>query len=231
MPKLVLMERGIRRMKSLEYTGRVHLPTTPPILRQIRALWSSQACDFDTVMFWAACCTAFFGVFRLGEITAPTAADHTGGHCVSVGDVAIDNPINPTIVKVHLSHSKTDQFRQGVDIYLGKTGQELCPVSALLAYLAVRGKDPGPLFKLRDGCFLTKEIFIERVRVALDVLGLDGSMYAGHSFRIGAASTAAEVGIEDSIIKMLGRWESFRLSIVCEGVSSDIGVQIRSVGC
>ena len=51
MPKLVLVERGIHRMKSLEYTGRVHLPTTPPILRQIRALWSSQACDFDTVMF------------------------------------------------------------------------------------------------------------------------------------------------------------------------------------
>ena len=146
--------------------------------------------------------------FRLGEITAPTAADRTDGHCVSVGDVAIDNPINPTIVKVHLSHSKTDQFRQGVDIYLGKTGQKLCPVSALLAYLAVQGKDPGPLFKLRDGRFLTKEIFIERVRAALDVLGLDGSMYAGHSFRVGVASTAAEVGIEDSIIKMLGRWES-----------------------
>ena len=61
---------------------------------------------------------------------------------------------------------------------------------------------------MRDGRFLTKEIFIERVRAALDVLGLDGSMYAGHSFRISAESTAAEVGIEDSIIKMLGRWES-----------------------
>ena len=127
---------------------------------------------------------------------------------MSVGDVAVDNLINPTIVKIHLSHSKTDQFHQGVDIYLGKTGQELWPVSALLAYLAVRGKDPEPLFKMRDGRFLTKEIFIERVRAALDVLGLDGSMYAGHSFRISAESTAAEVGIEDSIIKMLVWWES-----------------------
>ena len=76
--------------------------------------------------------------FRLGEITAQTTTDRTSGHCVSVGDVAVDNLINPTIVKIHLSHSKTDQFHQGVDIYLGKTGQELCPVSALLAYLAVR---------------------------------------------------------------------------------------------
>ena len=32
--------------------------------------------------------------------------------------------------------------------------------------------------------------------------------YSGHSFQIGAATTAAEVGLEDSLIKTLGRWES-----------------------
>ena len=81
-------------------------------------------------------------------------------------------------------------------------------MSALLAYLAVRGNQLGSLFKLRDGRYLTKEIFTVRVKSMLSLLGYDEASYAGHSFRIGAATAAAEQGIEDSVIKMLGRWES-----------------------
>lgn len=40
------------------------------------------------------------------------------------------------------------------------------------------------------------------------MLGYDPGSYAGHSFRIGAATTAAAVGIEDSTIQTLGRWTS-----------------------
>ena len=208
MPKLSLVERGIRRMKSSELSGRQRLPITPSILRQIRALWSTRAHEFDIVMLWAACCTAFFGFFRMGEITSATTKGQQHDRGVMVDDVAVDNPHNPTMIKIHLRRSKTDQYGKGVDIYMGRTGEELCPVSALLAYLAIRGNVPGPLFRLKDGRFLTKDIFIAEVRAALAVLGLDSSTYAGHSFRIGAATTAAEIGIEDSMIKMLGRWDS-----------------------
>ena len=127
MPKLALVERGIRRAKSFESSERVRLPITPSILRQMKALWSKPAHDYDIVMLWAACCTAFFGFFRMGELTTPTTTGLKEGHGVLVGDIAIDNPS----MVIHLSHLKTDQFGNGVDIYLRKMGQDLCPISAL----------------------------------------------------------------------------------------------------
>ena len=95
-----------------------------------------------------------------------------------------------------------------MNVYLGRTGADLCPVLALLAYSAVWGKEPGPLFRLQDGRYITKGVVISKVRSALAVLGYDEAAYAGHSFRIGAATTAAEPGTEDSLIKMMGTWES-----------------------
>ena len=50
--------------------------------------------------------------------------------------------------------------------------------------------------------------FVAKVREAMSLAGLNYDNYSGHSFRIGAAMTAAQKGISDSTIKMLGRWKS-----------------------
>lgn len=67
---------------------------------------------------------------------------------------------------------------------------------------------PGPLFKLNNGRLLTRQLFVEAVRKGLKLARVNQDKYCGHSFRIGAATTAAARGVEDSIIKTLGRWES-----------------------
>ena len=61
---------------------------------------------------------------------------------------------------------------------------------------------------MANGAYLTRDLFVREVRKALIAAGIDQSKYSGHSFRIGAATTAAAAGIADSTIKMLGRWES-----------------------
>ena len=81
-------------------------------------------------------------------------------------------------------------------------------MSAILDYLCARGMSAGPLFQFKDGHPLTRQRFVDAVRKGLQQAGVDQKKYCGHSFRIGAATTAAARGVEDSVIKTLGRWES-----------------------
>ena len=101
-----------------------------------------------------------------------------------------------------------DPFRQGIDIFLGATGATLCPVLAMVAYLALREKSQGPLFVRSNGNPLSRAFLVDSLKGALQQCGVDPTNYNGHSFRIGAATTAAACGIEDATIKMLGRWQS-----------------------
>ena len=92
---------------------------------------------------------------------------------------------------------------------LGKSEKvPLCPLTAMLSYLVVRGKFEGPLFVWKDGLFLTQANFVAAVKKACEAAGMDAMEFNGHNFRIGAATTVASRGMEDCVIKTLGRWES-----------------------
>ena len=210
MPLLEYVLRGIKseQVKRFPTAQRVRLPITPDVLVRIRQVWERHCKDPDNIMLWAACTTCFFGFLRSGEITVPSLRDFDPGAHLCVGDVTLDSRSAPQIAQLNIKASKTDPFRHGVSIFLGKTGNQLCPVAALAAYLAIRGSQSGPFFQFRDGHPLSRERFVTKVREALTEAGLDASKFAGHSFRIGAATTAAARGVEDSLIKTLGRWES-----------------------
>ena len=55
---------------------------------------------------------------------------------------------------------------------------------------------------------LTRQLFSKFLDNILDKLHLKCDQYNTHSFRIGAATSAKEAGIDDLSIKMLGRWRS-----------------------
>lgn len=209
-PLLEYTLRGIK-LKQARAPGtrsRPRLPITPNILRMLRQVWELDNMAQDNIMLWAACCLCFFGFLRSGEITVPSRSAYDQEAHLSEGDVRLDAASPPQYVMVRIKASKTDPFTKGVSIFLGRTGNDLCPVAAIAAYLVSRGREPGPFFRLASGTPLSREVFVKKVREALTKKGVEASNYAGHSFRIGAATTAALVGLEDSLIKTLGRWES-----------------------
>ena len=95
-----------------------------------------------------------------------------------------------------------------MSIIIGHTGGPLTTVAAILAYMVRRGPGTGPLFCFQDGRPLTQQCFVVKLREVLEAIGLQPEKYAGHSFQIGAATTAAAQGIQDSLIKTMGQWES-----------------------
>lgn len=120
--------------------------------------------------------------------------------------VSVDNLDHPTSLLIKLKKSNTDQFMDGATVPVGRMDGPLCPVRATLGWLVLRGNGPGSLFNYADGSPLTQSTFTNGLRKTLSDVGIDPKCYAGHSLRIGAATTAAIRGVGDAMIKRLGRW-------------------------
>ena len=147
------------------------LPITPSILRKMKRAWlAGDHNPYNQSMLWAAAVTTFF-LCRSGEITIPHDGAYDPNTHLSFSDVAVNNAKRPSIISLLIKQSKTDQGREGTRVVIGKT-DNLCPVSALLAYLSQRGNNPGPLFQWQNGTALTKPRFVGEVRLALTICQL-----------------------------------------------------------
>ena len=207
MPKLEYVMRGLRKATATR-GKRARLPITPTMLRKLKASWERLPCREDAVMLWAASCLCFFGFLRLGEVVVPSDSSYDPEVHLNFEDVRVNSRSHPQWLEIRIKASKTDPFRQGVTVYVGATGRRLCPVAAGLAYMVQRSTRPGPLFLFKNGQALTRARFVSALRSALREAGVDADSYSGHSFRIGAATTAAQHGLQDSLIQTLGRWRS-----------------------
>ena len=222
------LERVLRGIKRLQGTGtKQRLPITTSILRKLHKILNLDM--YSDALFWAACLIGFFGFLRCGEFTT-NSKEFDANTNLTVNDIQIDKHICPTVVLINIKASKTDQFRRGHVLRIGASGSPICAVRALTKYLHHRGGSPGPLFRLENGKPLSRDIFCTWLKDAMTRIGESGH-YSGHSFRIGAATTAASVGIPDHLIKTLGRWisDAYQLYIqtppaVLESVASRLVV-------
>ena len=182
--------RGIKRLKGSHTDTR--LPITPSLLRSFRPLLLLSC--YDHLMLWAAMLVAFFGFLRSSELLA-----------LRRNDLRRTQRGYQLTVRV----SKTDPFRQGATVTLTPSADNtLCAVSALEYLLAASNGRPGPLFQSREGVPLTRPRLNTLIRELVSHTGRPPQRYSSHSFRIGAASTAAAAGIPDWRIQALGRWSS-----------------------
>ena len=149
-----------------------------------------------------------FLICHSGKVTVENEASYDCNTHISFSDLAVDNAASPSVISLNIKCSKTDQGRVGCQVVLGKTRDDLSLIVALLDCLTRGGDKPGALFQWQNKTLLSKTRFVEAVGQALTAAHLPAQDYAGHSFRIGAATMAAMAGLKDSTIQTLGRLKS-----------------------
>ena len=98
-------------------------------------------------------------------------------------DVTRDPNYPPSFVYIRLCWSKSNPFNTGVHVYLGWTSHPICPVAALLAFLAVHpANQKRPLFRFRYVAALCRDRPMQKACTVLLDQGFDHSKYHGHSF-------------------------------------------------
>ena len=88
----------------------------------------------DHCMFWAACNLAYFSFLRSAEFTVPNLVSYVPAIHLGVADIAVDSHSSPLCLRLRIKASKTDPFRKGCFLYVGRGVFPLCAISSMLAY-------------------------------------------------------------------------------------------------
>ena len=183
------------------------LPITLPILHRILQSFDKICCTpYDSHLFQAMCSLAFFACMRVGELTLTTTKE--SGSFVRLHQLTQLTDVNQGVIALKFTFLdfKHNYNQRPFSVVVNRR-KKFCPVQIILDYLSLRGSRPGPLFRLADGSPVSRDIYYQAFH-ATKYCGLDPSRYKGHSFRIGAASYAADAGMSDAQIKALGCWKS-----------------------
>ncbi|XP_075683592.1 uncharacterized protein LOC142652068 isoform X1 [Rhinoderma darwinii] len=163
--------------------------------------------NFEVCLFRTAFVLMFFAALRISELVAESKVSVPG---LSFQDVSckIDH------VLLLLKKSKTDQLGKGRLVRINQfSGSVLCPVSNVKHWLSIRPSLGVAFLIHQNGDQLSRFQFNSVLKKCLKSLKLEHLKISSHSFRIGAATEAAQLGIDEGIIKRIGRWESNRFKL------------------
>ena len=209
-PRLYMLSRAIKRMENNKNKKPQRIPITPPEIVQIYTYLShSKYNKRDRSMLWTATNTAFFGFLRSSEYTSQYTTKFNPDTTLCYHDIKSKH----NLIEINIKSSKTDPFKQGCTVKISRTYKNICPMSAMEHFLTIHPTKKGPLFMYSNGTNLTRQRFNDFLKTVFP-----RSTYGNistHSFRIGAATTAAAAGLPKWLIQKLGRWnsDSFRTYI------------------
>ena len=142
-PRLEYVLAGVKRQEAYSGTkAKSRLPITVRILQLLKNVWTYQPglCD---AMSSSLHRILWLPSGRQVYSSIPASIQPSGIWWMQ----QFDSYEAPSLVRLLIKQSKTDPFCQGVEIFLGATKTDVCPVHALIQFLAIHDSTPGALFK------------------------------------------------------------------------------------
>ncbi|VDI18026.1 Hypothetical predicted protein [Mytilus galloprovincialis] len=133
----------------------------------------------------------------------------------------LDIDIQDSFLILHITKSKTDQYRQSNEVIIAKGSTIACPYNMLVKYTRLAGFSSHenkflfrPIYRSGELCKLinkdkklsytaARECLLKRIRIIRP-----GCNIGLHSFRSGGATVAANADVSDRCLKKHGRWKS-----------------------
>lgn len=194
-----LVKQALRGARSLSASSSsAKFPITPDILKQLcNVLPNLGVSKFDACRLRAMFLLAFHGFLRAGEICGSR-------HALQLDDIRSTY----SFIQITFRSFKFSKGRSHC-VFIPASNTAYCPVHALRNYLQLRGPVKGALFLEEDGSPGSLSAFRKILVVAASAAGLNSKGLTPHSFRVGAATAAAAIGIPDDSIQRMGRWSSW----------------------
>lgn len=205
-PAVRLLLRGIS--KHCFHLPDSRKPITLPVLRSlVAALRGGPFSPYVKAFLLSAFLLAFYGFLRLSEFTS-TAKVFNPSRDLTISDLKF----YPDHYDLFIKHSKVKGL---CTISIARLGGSFCPFHSMFKFVCRRHKLSPlsiPLFLNPEGFPMTAAWFICHLRQTLALCSLPPCHFSGHSFRIGAAMSAAIQGIPSASLLQLGHSSSSAFS-------------------
>ena len=189
----------------------IHKQLLHVILNQIIKTYQGQI--YLKRLYLALLSTAYYSMFRVGEITK-------GTHVVLASDVHIG--VNKKKIlfllrssKMHGKHTKpqvvkiTATASRQKSLTSSKESDKFCPFAILWNYVNIHKgftSNQEQFFVFHDRSPVTPQNFNKVLKYTLKSVGIDYRLYSSHCFRGGRSKDLLEMGVSIDVIKKLGRW-------------------------
>ena len=190
-------------------------------------------------MYLAAC---IFGWSKLLRVSEYTSSSNTflADKQLSRKDVSFFGKSPDTIEGVDATIKWHKTVRSAGPLHkrtYSSPGGALCLVAILLQYVSMDPhSDPSdlhlqPFFRWPSGRPLTANQLRDWLSATLASMGINASEYNTHSLRQGGASALAALGVNESIIRIIGRWTSSTMpTLYTSGAAESLMVNSAAMG-